>query len=465
MAINNVGSVVLTKLLQDTNLEAWSKVKRDYLHPSLHTVYAVIAKHTEKYNKLPTFEELDLEFREGGLRKNLDALKSLDVENIDIEVALDALVNEYTQNEVLKLLSHFLDKITLMDAEETKTAIADIVLQIDEKTYSDSTLILGSDYTVFEDPEVTKGARINLGFSNKFDAEVGVYREELILIGGHRGSGKSVICSNIQVNQYEQGLICPYFTIEMKASEIMHRNLAILSGVPHKHIRHNELTFDHEKALADVKAGMFTNGSKYYEEFLSHRDRYKFEVDLRKYGIPKEEQLIIIDDRRLTLAAIDMHLTKLKAKFKDRLKLVVVDYLNQIVGNTYSKDSKFDWKPQVEVATALKNFARKFDVAFISPYQIDSSGEARFAKGILDPADVAMTLSAEDEGISFNLTKIRGSGQLKFASGMARDPLTTLRIDPNELIIKAKDDSENSPKKGNKTSEAPPWDDSKSDLR
>ncbi len=441
MSVNNIGSVVLTKLLRENDLEAWAKLRKDYLHTSLHTVYTIISKHCEKFNKLPTFEELNLEFREGGLRRSLDALKSVETENIDIDVALDALVNEFTQNEVLKLLGAFLDKLVLMDAEETKAALSDIVLKVDEKTYNENKIVIGSDFVFFEDPEVTKGSRFSLGFSNKFDAEVGVFREEYILIGGKRGSGKSVICSNIQVNQYEQGNICPYFTIEMKASEVMHRNMAILAGVPHKHIRQNKLSFEEEKRLALVKATMFTNGMKYYEEFLQHRNRYNFESDLRKHGIASDTQLVTIDDRKLSLAAIDMHLGKLKAKYGDKLSMAVIDYLNQINHESGSAaSSKYDWIPQIVVSTKLKELARKYDMTIISPYQIDASGEARFSKGILDAADVAMTLEVEDNGIGFNLTKIRGAGAMKFASGMDRDELTTLRIDPNELIIPDKEE-------------------------
>ena len=52
--------------------------------------------------------------------------------------------------------------------------------------------------------------------------------------------------------------------------------------------------------------------------------------------------------------------------------------------------------------------AQEYDCTVISPYQIDASGEARFAKGILDAADAAFTLDTHDkEGdcITFNCTK------------------------------------------------------------
>jgi len=66
----------------------------------------------------------------------------------------------------------------------------------------------------------------------------------------------------------------------------------------------------------------------------------------------------------------------------------------------------------------------------VSPYQIDNSGETRFAKGILDAADVALLMEAnakEDNAMSFETTKIRGAKEMKFTSGMNWD---TLRISP-----------------------------------
>lgn len=448
MSVNNAGSVVLSKLLIESNLEVWGKLQRDYLHTTLQDIHTVVAKHCDKFNKLPTFAELKLEFREGGLQKNIIQLEQLETTDIDIDVALDALVNEYTQNEALKLMSVYLDKLPLLDASETKEGLAEIVLKLDEKTYADSAVVIGADFTIFESPEVTKENRIILGFSNKFDADIAAFAEELILIGGMRGSGKSIICTNIQVNQYQQGFICPYFTIEMKAAEVVHRSMAVLAEVPHRHIRQNTLSFEEEKRIAFVKSDMFNDGLKYYEEFLVHRDRYKFELDLKKYGNAKLVQLITVDDRKLTLAALDMHIGKLKAQYGDLLKVVVVDYVNQIVPMSTSKDSKFDWKPQVEVATQLKNYARKYNICMVSPYQIDSSGEARFSKAILDPVDVAMTLHQEAEGISFNITKVRGGSPIKFASGFDRSDLTTLYINPSELILESpasKEDNKDAP--------------------
>jgi hypothetical protein len=140
--------------------------------------------------------------------------------------------------------------------------------------------------------------------------------------------------------------------------------------------------------------------------------------------------MIIVDDRELTLSSIDLHIGKAKAKFGDKLKLVVVDYINQIV---LEGSDQYDWKPQIEVSKKLKNLARKYEIVMVSPYQIDASGEARFAKGILDAADIALVMEAHDkdtQAVSFETTKIRGGKEMGFTCPIDWD---TLRISPQSI--------------------------------
>jgi hypothetical protein len=122
----------------------------------------------------------------------------------------------------------------------------------------------------------------------------------------------------------------------------------------------------------------------------------------------------------------------------------------------------FDWKNQIEISGGLKNQARKHDLVLFSPYQIDATGEARFAKGILDAADIAMILEAHDKesgAMSFNTTKIRGGPPLKFTSPINWE---TLRISPESIEKPEAKETVKRAKKSEKTGESandtPPWD-------
>jgi replicative DNA helicase len=345
---------------------------------------------------------------------------------------LDALIDQYTQNETVKLLDKFVDKLPLYDTNEIKDSLATIALTIEEKTHTSEKVFTMADMMMFSHPEDLEKERVYLGLNNSFDSVLGgVARQELILIGGKRGSGKSIASSNLFVNQYESGNSSIYFSIEMTAKETMERNLSILADVNLQNLKQHKLTDDEILRVVKARAEMFENSSDLVSEFMRHRDRFKFEEMLvRSCSLKPDNQMIIVDDRDLTLSSIDLHIGKAKAKFGDKLKLVVVDYLNQIV---LEGNDQYDWKPQIEVSKKLKNLARKYEIVMVSPYQIDKDGEARFAKGILDAADIALTMEAHDKetnAISFETTKIRGGREMAFTCPIDWD---TLRISPQSV--------------------------------
>jgi replicative DNA helicase len=314
---------------------------------------------------------------------------------------------------------------------------------------------------LFKHPDDLAKNRVHLGLNNTFDAVVGgCARQELVLIGGKRGSGKSITCSNIMANQYEAGYTSVYFSIEMTGYETLERNMSILANVDHQNLKQNKLTNEELLRVVKVRADMFQDANDLVEEYKQHNDRFKFEEALVKTKELKiDNQMIIIDDRALSLSSIDLHLGKLKAKFGDKLTVCVIDYLNQIV---VEGASQFDWQPQIIVSKKLKELARKYEILMVSPYQIDATGEARFAKGILDAADIALIMTAHDKeenALSFETTKIRGAKEMNFTSGMNWD---TLRISPvaidkpeeKETIKKAGKNS----KKINEDATDLPWD-------
>lgn len=425
-------AVVLSKLLTERNLELWAKLKLVFLDPAYSSLYSAINKHYEKYGLIPSFEDLELTLREGAASKTLATLRLTEVPDVSYEVALDALIDQYTQNETIKLLDKFIDKLPIYDSNEIKDNLANIALTIEEKTHTSEKVFTMSDLLTFQHAEELEKERVYLNLNNSFDAALGgVAREELILIGGKRGAGKSIVSSNLFVNQYEAGCSSLYFTIEMTAKETMQRNLAILANINLQNLKQNKLTDDEVLKLVKVRANMFSGADELVTDFMRHRDRFKFEETLvRNFTLKPNNQMIIVDDRDLTLSSIDLHIGKAKSKFGDYLKLVVVDYINQIV---LEGQDQYDWKPQIEVSKKLKNLARKHDVVMVSPYQIDAAGEARFAKGILDAADIALILNAHDKdqgAITFDTTKIRNGREMQFTSPIDWD---SLRISPQSI--------------------------------
>lgn len=450
-------AIVLNKLLLERNLDIWAKLKLAFLDSAYSSIYSAITKHYDKYSEIPSFDELELEGREGSSQKTLATLRLIDEPDISAEVALDALIDQYTQNQTLNLLDKFVDKLPLYDTAEVKENLSNIVLALDEKTLTTESVFTMADLMLFKSSDELASERVFLGLNNDFDSKLsGVAIEELILVGGKRGSGKSLLCSNVSVNQYEAGNSVVYFTIEMKAHEVHERNFSIAANVPYMGLKQANLTPEEWLRVIKTRAGMFQEADDVVLDYMSHRDRFKFEAELvRTKFLKPDNQIIIIDDRKLTLTSIDLHLGKLKARFGNKLKLAVVDYLNQI---EIEGSNQFDWQPQIVVSKKLKELARKHKIAMFSPYQIDATGEARFAKGILDAADIAMILEAGDTCISMETTKIRGGPPQHFTSPMNWE---TLRLSPESMEKPVKEEKIKRAKSTNKVDDKAsdiPWD-------
>ena len=458
----DISAVVINKLLTEKNLDVWSKLKLAFLDPAYSSVYSLITRYYDKYSTIPSFDDLDAIAREGLAQKTLATLRLIDETDVTAEVALDALIDQYTQNQAIILLDKFIDKLPVYDSTEIKENLASIVLTLDEKTLTTEGVYTMSDIMVFIRPDELAKNRVHLGLNNTFDSVLGgVARQELILIGGKRGSGKSITCSNIMINQYEAGNASIYFTIEMEAHETLQRNMSILANVNHQNLKNNTLTDSELLQVVKSRAGMYEDSDKLVMDFIKDRDQYKFEETLvRECALKDTNQMVIIDDRALTLSSIDLHLGKMKSRFGDKFTVAVIDYLNQIV---VEGASQFDWQPQIIISKKLKELARKYDIVMVSPYQIDANGETRFAKGILDAADIALLMEAnskEDAAMSFETTKIRGAKEMRFTSGMDWD---SLRISP--ISIEKPVAKEDKPKKikraGTKVEEPAadlPWD-------
>src|SRR3990167_1106064 len=208
----DVSAVVLHKLLCDKNLDIFSRLKLAFLDPAYSTLYSVISKHYDKHGSVPTFADLQTGLRDGPLSKTLAALQMLEVPDVSADVALDALIDQYTQSETIKRLEKFVDKLSLYDTDEIKEQLSAIALEIEEKTYTSETVIAMDGMIVFQHDEDIQRERVFLGINNSFDAFMnGASLQEYILIGGKRGSGKSIVSSNIFVNQYMLGNSSIYF--------------------------------------------------------------------------------------------------------------------------------------------------------------------------------------------------------------------------------------------------------------
>lgn len=419
-------------------MDTWAECEKHYFPAEYVPLWNVLNKYVEEHSVLPSFEAIQLFLRDGNLRDKFNSLEK--AESIDIEAAtlLEYLKNEYTQIEVMSQLENYLENIVAVEsAAESIEALQAIVMDLEDKVQLQPP---GENMQKMEliSSEDDLLRNLSLTLNDEYDRLHKFSPTDLVLIGGKRGGGKSVTCANIVTNIFQQGHSVMYFTIEMTAQAIMQRCCAIATGVPHGALRNGNLSFAEWQLVAEWWASRFESGERFYHDYLSHRDFRKFHQELIKNPL-REKQLDIIYNPSLSLANIRTELDK-KVKSLDP-RVVVVDYINQVKrGHAVSnRMGQYDWTEQIEVSKALKTFAQEYNVLVVSPYQIDATGEARFAKGILDAADAAFIIDAhtkEDNAITFNCAKMRNEEEKNFTSVM---DWTSLRIGP-ETVVPTKDE-------------------------
>lgn len=450
----NLEGVTLKLLLEESNkekaLQLYSELRPDYFSKAFASILSHIRNYYDVHGSIPSLQELKLyRNRDLNIQSMLSTIELLDTSNIDILVAVEELANQFAQNRALDLLDGILDNISIQDRHELLDSVSNLPIKLEEALKKSNKVYSARDVSFFKRKEDTDLTQIITGISDEWDHEMGgYYKQDLVLIGGKRGSGKSIVCANLVANQHKQNKPSMYFTIEMTADETFQRIISILAQVDFKSLKHNTLTLDEKQKVGKIVASLFEGGDAVYEAYFEGKtdpDVYKFQDEVQRLEEKDEGRIIIVDDRDLSVGTIDTQIATYKSRYGQDLGLAVVDYINQVVLEG-SKD-RYDWKDQIAVATKLKNLARKHDVCMVTPYQIDDSGKARFSKGILDAPDIAQLLIKHEddpEHIIFQTDKMRSGDDT--GKHKVKVHWKTLTIDPRavplEEIVHKKEESE-----------------------
>jgi hypothetical protein len=436
----NLASILLKSIIAHSDIDTWAECQHHYFPSEYSELWKVIDKYVQTHGILPTFESINLSLRDGVLRERFSSLEKVEDVDIDGKTLLEYLKNEYTQIEIMSQLEKYLeDTIAIESAAENIEALQNIVLSVEDKVDLKGAAENMRKMELFYTEE-DLALHEPLGLNGDYDRIRPFAPSELILIGGRRGAGKSTACCNIASNVFAGGHSVMYFTIEMDARSIMQRCCSIATGVPAGAIRNRNLSLGEWQLVAEWWSTRFEDGERVYNNYLGHRDFTKFHKELTLKPL-RERQLDIIYNSSLTLANIRTELDKKMNKLAPRV--VVVDYINQVKRGivTRNRMGQYDWTEQIEISKALKSYAQDYNVIMVSPYQIDGTGEARFAKGILDAADAAFTLDVHDKKdniITFNCAKMRNSEEISFTSTM---DWVSLKIGPSTGELPTKDDS------------------------
>ena len=441
----NIASALIKQVLTLGDFQTWSVTHKHYLPEEYHSLYKVIDKHSADFHKMPTIEDLKFEIRDSSTREKLFAVEAVEVD-ADPDMLLQYLKNEYTQKEILDSLEDYVEhSVAFEDAQESVQHLHQIVLDIEQKVDLEDPQESMQRISLFE-PEEDLAKYVPLGLNEEYDHEIQFSPRDLVMVGGKRGAGKSVICANIANSVIKTGKSAIYFTIEMDSRSILQRCCAIATEVPFSRLRTKNLSVGEWEKVASWWADRFVAGQDRLNEYKEHRDFDKFHSKLQVGELLPTQQLDVVYDPSLTLSKIRAELDK-KVKPMN-VGIIIVDYINQVKRSSLpSRGGQYDWTEQIEVSKALKSMAQEYDCTVVSPYQTDATGEARFAKGILDAADAAYTLETwdhEDACITFNCVKMRSASMKSFTSTVDWD---SLKIGP-ETAMTPKEKDESSHKTG-----------------
>lgn len=432
----NLASALIKQVLVLQDSETWSQLRPAYLPEEYRKLYSVIEGEYSKNHSLPTIESLTYSIRDAATRDKLLAINAVEVD-VDAHLLLEYLKNEYVQSETFSMLEEYIDKsIAFEDARETVDHLHQIVMTLEEKVDLEDPQESMQRISLFEAPEELS-KYLALGLNSDYDSNFKFTPRDLILVGGKRGAGKSIACCNVANAMFESGKTAVYFTIEMDSRSILQRMCAIGTGISHNKIRSMNLSVTEWEKVAQWWAARFEGGQDVFSNYLQHRSFTKFHDELRgSCSLDPKRQLDVVYDASLSLARIRSELDK-KMKSSLDVGVIIVDYINQVRKRADNFGSQYEWQDQIEISKTLKSIAQEYNVPVFSPYQIDASGEARFAKGILDAADAAFVLHPynDDSCITFECVKMRSANMTSFTSYM---DWASLKIGPDSAEVPVK---------------------------
>jgi replicative DNA helicase len=436
MAID-LQKLALRRLLDTQSNDLYSRLLNQYFTGINSIIYDKIKTFYKANTRLPSLEEFLAIRKDVVLQDYLEnQICSEDnlCEALQDEFLVTQLQDYYIREETITFMDKVIDELENLEKVEIVDKFQNHLLHLNKAIPHDDELYDVAELDFFPNEEDFK--IYPSGLSHEFDSINGGFAtQELILLGGRRGSGKSIISLNLALNRYLQGNTVSFFTIEMRYKEVYDRVLSIISEVPFLDIFRNQLTDAQKVKIAQAKFKTFYDESDLVTNILGELEKdknfKKFEhrVKVEKPKL-KENRLFMIDDEGLTLNRIDHYNNMFSAKYPN-YNMSVVDYINII-----KHDDQKDWKTQITIADSLKSQSRKYDLTMVSPYQIDASGEARFAKGILDSADRSFNFFPPPENedrslnnkITIHTTKMRNGKHMSFDVHM---DWSCVKINPN----------------------------------
>ena len=310
MAID-LQKLTLRRLLDTQSNDLYSKLLNQYFTGINSVLFDKIKSFYKANTRLPSTDEILALRKDTGLQEYLEN-QICDEDNQNEAVQDEFLVAQlqdfYIRDETIHFMDKFIDQLEDLEKVEIVDKFQNHLLHLNQAIPHDDELYDIAELDFFPSEDDFK--IYPSGLSNEFDAINGGFAtQELIMLGGRRGSGKSIISLNLAINRFLQGNTVAFFTIEMRYKEVYDRVLSIISGVPFLDIFRNQLTDAQKITMAKAKFENFYKPSdkidtmlqelEYTKDFKNFEKRVKIERPELK-----DHRLFMIDDESLTLTEL-----------------------------------------------------------------------------------------------------------------------------------------------------------------
>lgn len=428
----------MKQIIEKEDAKVWSLLRKNYLPSEYHDIYRVITSFYERFRKIPSFTEIQLDVRDKKIREQLATIQFTDIDDIDPSMLLEFLKNQYAQELSFKHIKKLIEESRGFEtASDTIDTFQNVITDIREKIDLEDEDGDQQRVNPFESEEEINN-RFVLGLNAEFDSMSSFKSDDYIMLGGYRGSGKTVVCCNICTNIEENGGTFAYFGVEMKFREIMQRNMSISLQIDAKRLKNRNLSVLEWEKVAQYWANRYEYGEEAFKRYMQHRNFDEFHNEVSR-GPLRDNISSIIYDPNLTVGRIRSELDIIVAK--KRPQVIVVDYMNEVLLNKlHGRKKQYEWDNQVAISREMKIIASDYNIPVISPYQTDKDGGIKVSKAISNPADYLIKFkSVDSENMLFESDKTRGDKPIHFISKVNWDVLS---IGPENGEMPSKDEDE-----------------------
>lgn len=248
--------------------------------------------------------------------------------------------------------------------DEAEQAIFQIAQKKSIQSYSDIKRVLVEAFERIEFLYSNKGGVTGVasGFPDLDSITSGFQPSDLVIVAGRPGMGKTAFALNIVENAaLRDSMSAAIFSLEMSKEQLAQRMLCSVAGV---------------------------DGQRLRTGFLKEDDWPKLSFALGKLS----EASIFVDDTP-SISVMEMRAKARRIKAEHRLDLIVVDYLQLMVGRGKTESRQQEVS---EISRSLKQLARELEVPILALSQLSRAVEQRTEK-IPSLADLRESGSLEQD--------------------------------------------------------------------